>query len=165
MSSQQFTRGQKVRVKATGQILTVENYILKMHPPITVRESDRMFDFSEVEPVSEPSPEGDAEFVRVTLSDPVVAQDDEWIYGQFGPDIIRIRTAYPEALTICDITRLANPHAYKIAAQIVREHNAHRKLVEALHDMLACADAGDLDSMANASDEARATLALAEAQL
>lgn len=45
--------GQKIRTKQTGQVYTVENFWPKMHPPITVVESDRMFDLREVEVVEQ----------------------------------------------------------------------------------------------------------------
>jgi hypothetical protein len=49
--------GDQIRVKATGEILTIQaNLGPKWHPPLTVREDDRMFSLSEVERIDDDTP-------------------------------------------------------------------------------------------------------------
>lgn len=45
--------GDKIRIKATGDVLTVRQYVPNMHPPIITEESECLFDDREVEPVSQ----------------------------------------------------------------------------------------------------------------
>ena len=47
-----FKSGDKVRVKGTKKILTIENYFgPKVYPPYTVKEAGRMYSREELEPV------------------------------------------------------------------------------------------------------------------
>jgi len=51
---------------------------------------------------------------------------------------------------------------HRQVCELHRLNTAAPDLLAALTDMLACADAGDLDSLANASVEARAAIAKAK---
>lgn len=64
---------------------------------------------------------------------------------------------------VCTVRESCNVNCEANAELITRAVNCHAELLAALENMLRCADAGDLDSLANASDDARAAIAKATA--